>query len=198
MSTRTAHLTRTTTETTIEVTLALDGRGTYTVKTGVAFLDHMLELFAKHSGCDLQLAATGDTHIDDHHTVEDIGLCLGEALATALQDKSGIRRYGFFLLPMDEALAEVALDLSGRPFLTFDAPWQQEKVKLFDVTLIEEFWRAVAMRAGITLHIRVKAGKDAHHVCEAIFKGVARALAMAIERDPRCAGIPSTKGTLTP
>lgn len=197
MSARTAHLTRTTTETKIAITLALDGRGTYTVNTGVAFLDHMLELFAKHSGCDLQLAATGDTHIDDHHTVEDIGLCLGEALAGALQDKSGIRRYGFFLLPMDEALAEVALDLSGRPFLTFDAAWRQEKVKLFDVTLIEEFWRAVAMRAGITLHIRVKAGKDAHHVCEAIFKGVARALAMAIEHDPRCSGIPSTKGTLT-
>jgi len=157
----------------------------------------MLELFAKHGGFDLTIKASGDTQVDDHHTVEDVGLCLGDAFARALRRKTGIRRYGHFLLPMDEALAEIALDLSGRPFLVFDAAWQQEQVKLFDVTLVEEFWRAFAMRAQITLHIRVRAGKDAHHVSEAVFKGVARALAMAVEHDPRCSGVPSTKGTLT-
>ncbi len=179
------------------ITFNLDGAGASSIRTGVPFLDHMLELFAKHSLCDVKIQAKGDTHIDDHHTVEDVGLCLGEALAAALGDKTGIERYGFFLLPMDEALAEVALDLSGRPFLVFDVAWEQEKIKTFDVTLVEEFWRAVATRAQMNLHIRAKSGKDAHHLSEAIFKGVARALARAAARDPRRKGIPSTKGTLT-
>lgn len=194
---RTATVERTTTETSVRVTVNLDGTGTADVHTGVPFLDHMLELFARHSMCDLVINATGDTHIDDHHTVEDIGLCLGDALAKALGTKAGIERYGCFLLPMDEALAEVALDLSGRPFLVFTVAWEQEKIKNFDVSLIEEFWRAVATRAQMTLHIRARYGKDAHHVSEAIFKGVARALARAVARDPRRTGIPSTKGTLT-
>lgn len=194
---RTATVDRVTTETSVHVTLNLDGTGAADIHTGVPFLDHMLELFAKHSLCDVTINATGDTHIDDHHTVEDIGLSLGEALVQALGDKAGIERYGFFVLPMDEALAEVALDLSGRPFLVFNVAWEQEKIKQFDVTLVEEFWRAVAMRGQMNLHVRVPYGKDAHHVSEAIFKGVARALARAVARDPRRTGIPSTKGTLT-
>lgn len=194
---RTATVERATTETSVRVTVNLDGSGAADIHTGVPFLDHMLELFAKHSLCDLTINATGDTHIDDHHTVEDIGLSVGEALAKALGDKAGIERYGFFLLPMDEALAEVALDLSGRPFLVFNVAWEQEKIKHFDVTLVEEFWRAVATRGQMNLHIRVPYGKDAHHVSEAIFKGVARALSRAVARDPRRTGIPSTKGTLT-
>jgi len=194
---RTATVERTTTETSVRVTVNLDGTGAAEIHTGVPFLDHMLELFAKHSLCDVAVNATGDTHIDDHHTVEDIGLCLGDALAKALGAKAGIERYGCVLLPMDEALAEVALDLSGRPFLVFHVVWEQEKIKNFDVTLVEEFWRAVATRAQMNLHICVRYGKDAHHVSEAIFKGVARALARAVAHDPRRAGIPSTKGTLS-
>jgi len=194
---RTATMERKTTETAITVSLGLDGTGTYAVSTGVPFLDHMLELFAKHGLFDLAIKASGDTHVDDHHTVEDVGLCLGDALARALGDKKGIARYGFFLLPMDEALAEVALDLSGRPFLVFDAAFEQEKIKEFDVTLIEEFWRAFCTRAQATLHIRARHGKDAHHVSEAIFKGVARALCAAVQRDPRRPDVPSTKGSLT-
>ncbi|MCX7847730.1 MAG: imidazoleglycerol-phosphate dehydratase HisB [bacterium] len=194
---RTATIERTTRETSVRVTLTLDGSGNAQVSTGVPFLDHMLELFAKHSLCDLVVTAKGDTHIDDHHTVEDVGLCVGEALAKALGDKAGIERFGFALLPMDEALVEVALDLSGRPFLVFHAAWEQEKIKMFDVTLVEEFWRAVAVRAQMNLHINVRYGKDAHHVSEAIFKGVARALVRAVMHDPRRSGIPSTKGTLS-
>lgn len=194
---RTATIERTTAETRVHLTLNLDGTGTAQVQTGVPFLDHMLTLFAKHSLCDLTVAAQGDTHIDDHHTVEDIGLCLGDALARALGEKAGIVRYGFALMPMDEALVEVAIDLSGRPFCVFQVAWGHEKIKNFDVTLVEEFWRAVAMRGLMNLHILARYGKDPHHICEAIFKGVARALATAVAIDPRRSGIPSTKGTLT-
>ena len=187
---------RKTSETQIAVELNLYGSGKYNVNTGVPFLDHMLELWAKHGLFDLNVTATGDIEIDDHHTVEDIGICLGEAIDKALGDKSGIVRYGFFILPMDEALVEVALDLSGRPFVVFDVEWQQEKIKNFDVSLIEEFWRAVGTAAKANLHINLKYGKDAHHISEAIFKAAARALCVAVTIDPRRKDIPSTKGTL--
>jgi len=194
---RTAEITRKTTETDITLSLDLDGTGSYRVATGIPFLDHMLNLFARHGLFDLQVAATGDTDVDDHHTVEDIGLCLGEAVLKALGDKKGISRYGFYILPMDEALAEVAVDFSGRPFIAWNVPWEQEKIKSFDVSLIEEFWRAFAVRSQANLHVNVRAGKDAHHVCEAIFKAAARAFDAAVTLDPRRQDIPSTKGTLT-
>ena len=187
---------RNTSETQIALELNLHGNGKYNINTGVPFLDHMLELWAKHGLFDLNVTATGDIEIDDHHTVEDIGICLGEAIDKALGDKFGIVRYGFFVLPMDEALVEVALDLSGRPFVVFDVEWKQEKIKNFDVSLIEEFWRAVGTSAKANLHINLKYGKDAHHVSEAIFKAVARALSNAVTIDPKRKGIPSTKGTL--
>ncbi|RLD11320.1 MAG: imidazoleglycerol-phosphate dehydratase HisB [Chlamydiae bacterium] len=188
---------RQTKETQISLEVNIDGKGIYSITTGIPFLDHMLELFAKHGLFDLKITASGDTDVDDHHTVEDIGMCLGEAVNNALGDKTGIRRYGFFLLPMDEALAEVAIDLSGRPFVVFNAEWHQEKIKTFDTSLVEEFWRGFGTRAFANLHINVKSGKDAHHVCEAIFKAVARALDAATSIDARRSDIPSTKGTLT-
>ena len=187
---------RKTSETQIAVELNLHGDGKYNINSGVPFLDHMLELWAKHGLFDLNVTATGDIEIDDHHTVEDIGICLGEAIDKALGDKVGIVRYGFFVLPMDEALVEVALDLSGRPFVVFDVEWKQEQIKNFDVSLIEEFWRAVGTAAKANLHINLKYGKDAHHVSEAIFKAAARALSNAVTIDSRRKGIPSTKGTL--
>ncbi len=187
---------RKTSETQITVELNLYGSGKYNVNTGVPFLDHMLELWAKHGLFDLSVTATGDIEIDDHHTVEDIGLCIGEAIDKALSDKTGIYRYGFFILPMDEALVEVVFDLSGRPFVVFDVNWQQEKIKDFDVSLIEEFWRAVGIASKANLHIILKYGKDAHHISEAIFKAAARALCAAAAIDPRRKDIPSTKGTL--
>lgn len=195
--TRTAAVERQTKETKISLEINIDGKGAYDVTTGVPFLDHMLELFAKHGLFDLKITALGDTDIDDHHTVEDIGMCLGDAVIQALGDKKGINRYGFFLLPMDEALAEVAIDLSGRPFVIFNVGWQQEKIKTFDTSLVEEFWRGFGTRALANLHINVKSGKDSHHICEAIFKAVARALDTASSIDPRRSDIPSTKGTLT-
>ncbi len=188
---------RQTKETNISLEINIDGKGSYNITTGIPFLDHMLELFAKHGLFDLKITASGDTDVDDHHTVEDLGMCLGEAVNNALGDKKGIRRYGSFLLPMDEALAEVAMDLSGRPFVVFNVEWQQEKIKTFDTSLVEEFWRGFGMRAFVNLHIIVKSGKDAHHICEAIFKAVARALDVASAIDPRRSDIPSTKGTLT-
>ena len=193
---RTSEITRTTAETDISLSFNIDGTGSYEVSTGVPFLDHMLELFAKHGCFDLKVQAKGDTKVDDHHTVEDIGICLGKALKEAVGDKAGIYRYGFMLLPMDEALAEVALDFSGRPFLAWNVEWQQETIKTFQTSLVEEFWRAVAVEAGLNLHIIARAGKDAHHVSEAIFKGTARAMRSALSYDPRGKGIPSTKGTL--
>ena len=195
--TRTASIARATSETDIRLTLALDGTGRAEVATGVGFFDHMLTALARHSLMDLTVAAKGDLHIDDHHTVEDVGIVLGQALRQALGDKRGIRRYGQCLLPMDEALAEAAIDISGRPFLAWSVPFQRPKIGSFDTELVEEFFRAFAFNAAITLHVALKAGSNAHHVAEASFKAVARALRMAIEMDPRAAGtIPSTKGSL--
>ena len=194
---RIATIERTTKETRVRLSLNLDGSGIYRIATSIPFFDHMLALFAKHGLLDLTVEAEGDTGVDDHHTVEDVGLCLGDAVAKALGERTGINRFGCFAVPMDEALAETALDLSGRPFVMFNVAWGQEKIKQFDVSLIEEFWRAFATRAQANLHIRAASGKDAHHVSEAIFKAVARALEMAVATNPRRAGVPSTKGTLT-
>lgn len=195
--TRQATIARATSETNIRLTLDLDGRGSADVATGVGFFDHMLNALARHSLMDLTVAAKGDLHIDDHHTVEDVGIVLGQALRQALGDKRGIRRYGQCLLPMDEALAEAAIDISGRPFLAWSVPFQRPKIGTFDTELVEEFFRAFAFNAGITLHVTLKAGSNTHHVAEACFKSVARALRMAIEADQRTLGeIPSTKGSL--
>ncbi|WP_439548673.1 imidazoleglycerol-phosphate dehydratase HisB [Falsiroseomonas sp.] len=195
--TRTASIARATSETDIRLTLALDGTGQVEVATGVGFFDHMLTALARHSLMDLTVAAKGDLHIDDHHTVEDVGIVLGQALRQALGDKRGIRRFGQCLLPMDEALAEAAIDISGRPFLAWSVPFQRPKIGTFDTELVEEFFRAFAFNSGITLHVTLKAGSNAHHVAEACFKAVARALRMAVEADPRMTGeIPSTKGSL--
>jgi imidazoleglycerol-phosphate dehydratase len=188
---------RRTAETDIRVTLDLDGSGASSVATGVGFFDHMLTALARHGMLELEVAATGDLHIDDHHTVEDVGIVLGQALRQALGDKRGIRRFGQCLLPMDEALAEAAIDISGRPYLAWSVPFARPKIGSFDTELVEEFFRAFAFSAGITLHVTLKAGSNAHHVAEACFKAVARALRMAVEADPRAGGaIPSTKGSL--
>ena len=194
---RRASLARRTSETDIRISLDLDGTGTAEVATGIGFFDHMLTALARHAMLDLTVAAAGDLHIDDHHTTEDVGILLGQALRAALGDKRGIRRFGQALLPMDEALAEAAIDISGRPFLAWSVAFQRPKIGTFDTELVEEFFRAFATNAGITLHVTLKAGHNAHHVSEACFKAVARALRMAVEPDPRAAGaIPSTKGTL--
>jgi imidazoleglycerol-phosphate dehydratase len=194
---RTASLVRKTSETDIALTLALDGAGRSTVATGIGFLDHMLTAFARHGLFDLDVQAKGDLHIDFHHTTEDVGIVLGQALATALGDKRGIRRFGQALVPMDEALAEVAIDLSGRPFMAWDVAFEQPKIGEMDTELFEEFFRALAMNGLLTLHVQRRAGRNAHHVAEACFKAVARALRMATEADPRAKGaIPSTKGSL--
>jgi imidazoleglycerol-phosphate dehydratase len=194
---RTATVSRTTTETDISVTLSLDGTGRADIATGIGFLDHMLTSLARHALFDLKVAAKGDLHIDFHHTTEDVGIVLGQAFAQAIGDKRGIRRFGQALVPMDEALAEAAVDISGRPFLAWQAKFAQPKVGDMDTELFEEFFRAFAMNALATLHITRKAGRNAHHVAEACFKAVARALRMASEPDPRAGGaIPSTKGSL--
>ncbi|MGI4976596.1 MAG: imidazoleglycerol-phosphate dehydratase HisB, partial [Janthinobacterium lividum] len=167
------------------------------VDTGVGFLDHMLTALARHAMLDLSVRAKGDLHIDAHHTTEDVGIVIGQALARAVGDKRGIRRYGQSLLPMDEALVEAALDLSGRPFLAWDVSFRRDKVGEMDTELFEEFFRAFAMNGLLTLHVTRRAGRNAHHVAEAAFKAVARALRMAVETDPRAGGvIPSTKGSL--
>lgn len=193
---RKSKITRTTTETDINVKLNLDGKGGSILDTGVPFLDHMLALWSKHGMFDLEIAAQGDTGIDDHHTVEDIGICMGQAIAQALGDKTGIRRYGTAFAPMDEALAMVVVDISGRAFLSFDAPMPAQKVGDFDTELVEEYLRALANHADITLHIRLLSGKNTHHVIEAIFKGLGRALKEAVSIDERIEGIMSTKGQL--
>lgn len=194
---RKATIKRKTAETDISLTLDLDGSGKSSVDSGVGFLDHMLTLFAKHGRFDLQLVCSGDTQVDDHHSVEDIGICLGEAFAKALGDKAGIRRYGQMLLPMDEALILSALDISGRSHLSYDAAIRARKVGTFDTELSEEFWEAFARSAKITLHIRQLAGRNAHHIIEGMFKSVARALREAVSIDPQLRGdIPSTKGVL--
>lgn len=194
---RTAQLERRTAETQITVNLNLDGSGQAQVSTGVGFLDHMLVLFAKHSGIDLVVEAHGDLHVDQHHTVEDVGICLGQALRQALGDKAGIRRYGHFTLPMEETLVSVALDLSGRYFLVFQAQFPTTKIGDFDSELVEDFWQAAAANALCNLHVQLHYGRNSHHISEAVFKGTARALRMAIEIDPRTPGVPSTKGTLS-
>ena len=197
MDARTATIARKTAETDIALTLGLDGTGRARIATGIGFLDHMLTALARHALLDLDLAATGDLHVDFHHTTEDCGIVIGQAIRQALGEKRGIRRYGHALLPMDEALAEAAVDLSGRPFLAWHVPFRRPKVGEMDTELFEEFFRALAFNAGLTLHVRLLAGTNAHHVAEACFKAVARALRAAIEPDPRMAGeIPSTKGSL--
>lgn len=194
---RTASISRTTAETDIHATLCLDGTGKVQVATGIGFLDHMLTALGRHALLDLTVEAKGDLHIDFHHTTEDVGIVLGQAVRKALGDKRGIRRYGQSLLPMDEALAEAAIDISGRPFLAWSVPFARDKVGEMDTELFEEFFRAFAFNAGITLHVTLKAGTNAHHVAEACFKALARALRMAVETDPRSPdAVPSTKGVL--
>ncbi len=194
---RRAEIARTTSETDIRVALDLDGSGAVTIATGIGFLDHMLTALARHSLMDLAIEARGDLHIDFHHTTEDVGIVLGQCLRQALGDKRGIRRYGHAIIPMDEALAEAAVDISGRPFLAWSVPFVRPKIGEMDTELFEEFFRAFAFQAGITLHVTLKAGHNAHHVAEACFKALARALRQAVEPDPRAAGkIPSTKGVL--
>ncbi|MGI5868315.1 MAG: imidazoleglycerol-phosphate dehydratase HisB [Kiritimatiellia bacterium] len=192
---RTASITRKTKETAIRLSLDLDGAGVSTVSTGIGFLDHMLTLLSRHSLINLDVECKGDTEVDYHHTVEDVGLAFGSALDEALGERRGIRRYGFFLLPMDESLAQVALDLGGRPFLAYANGVKSSFVRDFDTGLFEEFFRAVCVNARMNLHIRVE-GNEAHHAIEGVFKGFARALRAAIERDPRDGAIPSSKGVL--
>jgi imidazoleglycerol-phosphate dehydratase len=194
---RTAHIHRQTAETDIELELSLDGSGVASIQTGVGFLDHMLTLLAKHGAFDLRVAAKGDLHVDQHHTVEDTGICLGQALREALGDKAGIRRYGHFTLPMDETLVTSAVDLGGRFSLAFNAPLPSPKIGAFDSELLEEFWNAFAGNALCNLHVVLHYGRNSHHIAEAVFKATARALRMAVEHDPRMTGVPSTKGTLT-
>ena len=196
MDKRIATLKRTTKETDIEISLDIDGAGEANVGSGIGFFDHMLILFAKHGLFSLTVKAQGDLVIDGHHTVEDIGIVLGQALAKAAGDKAGIRRYGHVYVPMDEALVLVVVDFSGRPFLAFDAELGQGRIGEFDVELTEEFLRAVAVNAGLTLHVKVLAGKNRHHIVEAIFKALGRALSQSLERDPRVQGVPSSKGML--
>ncbi|MCI0756632.1 imidazoleglycerol-phosphate dehydratase HisB [Teichococcus vastitatis] len=194
---RTADIARSTSETQIQVLLRLDGTGQARVNTGIGFLDHMLTALARHSLIDLEVDAKGDLHIDFHHTTEDVGIVLGQAVKRALGDKRGIRRYGAALVPMDEALVEAAIDISGRPFLAWTVAFPRDKVGAMDTELFEEFFRAFAINAGITLHVIQKAGSNAHHIAEGCFKALARALRQAVEPDPRAAGaIPSTKGSL--
>ncbi|MBQ2343076.1 MAG: imidazoleglycerol-phosphate dehydratase HisB [Acidaminococcaceae bacterium] len=193
---RRAEIERKTAETQISIKLNLDGEGTCDIATGIGFLDHMLTLLAKHSFMDLTVKAKGDLEVDSHHTVEDIGIVLGEALREALGDKTGIHRYGNCFIPMDETLAQVCLDFSGRPFLVFDAEIPKIQLGNYDAEMTEEFFRAVAMHCGLTLHIRVLYGSNVHHIIEAIFKAFARAVAEAAAVDPRVKGVMSSKGVL--
>jgi imidazoleglycerol-phosphate dehydratase len=189
---------RDTKETSVEVDLSVDGTGRVTVSTGLPFFDHMIEQVGRHGGFDLRVEATGDLAVDSHHTVEDVGIVLGGCLAEALGDKAGVRRFASLLLPLDEALVEVALDLSGRPYLAYDVPFAPDTPGLgsppFDPQLTEEFWRAFVTAAGVTLHVRLRQGRNSHHIVEATFKGVARALRDAVRIDG--VGVPSTKGSL--
>ncbi|MFO0885556.1 MAG: imidazoleglycerol-phosphate dehydratase HisB [Pirellulales bacterium] len=194
---RTAVIERQTRETQIRVELNLDGSGQGTWKTGVGFFDHMLELFTRHGAFDLHVEAKGDLHVDQHHTVEDVGICIGQAIRQAVGDKKGIRRYGHFTLPMEETLATTAVDLSGRYFMVFQAQFNSSKIGDFDSELVEDFWQSLAANALCNLHVLVHYGRNSHHVSEAIFKSAARALRMAVEVDPRMTGVPSTKGTLS-
>jgi len=194
---RDASITRNTVETQISVRLNLDGTGVAKLATGIPFLDHMLDQVARHGLVDLEVEASGDLHIDAHHTVEDIGIAIGEALAKALGDKKGVRRFGHAYVPLDEALSRVVIDLSGRPGLEFNVPFTRARIGEFDVDLVTEFFQGMANHALITLHIDNLRGSNAHHQCETVFKAFARALRMAVEPDARAAGaVPSTKGSL--
>ena len=197
MSRRKSEIKRTTKETDIELVLNLDGTGEVEVDTGIPFFDHMLAMVGKHGLMDLKVKAKGDLEVDGHHTVEDIGICLGQALNEAVGEKKGIRRYGSCIVPMDEALALVALDISGRPYLVYDVELPAEIIGSYDTLLTVEFLQAFANTAAITLHVKMLSGRNAHHMVEAVFKGLARALGEAVEIDPRNAGqIPSTKGRI--
>jgi len=197
MNARRATIHRKTKETDIRLTLDLDGSGRVKASTGIGFLDHMLDHLGKHSLCDLDVSATGDLHVDMHHTTEDVGVCLGEALAQALGDKAGIHRYGSASVPMEEALASVSLDLSGRPAVVFLVTFSSDRIGEFDVQLVEEFLRRLAVTAGMNLHVHVPYGTNDHHIAEAIFKALAQALRQAKAIDPQRKGdVPSTKGSL--
>jgi imidazoleglycerol-phosphate dehydratase len=194
---RTASITRKTKETDVEVSVDLDGRGAAAVSTGIGFLDHMLDLLARHSRIDITVKAKGDLHIDHHHTTEDVGIALGQAVKQALGDMKGITRYADVHVPMDEALTRVAIDISGRPFLVFKAEFVRDKVGTFDTELVQEWFQAFAMNAGITLHAQTLYGTNDHHIAESCFKGLARALRSAVAIDPRAKDeVPSTKGSL--
>lgn len=194
---RTGATKRKTKETDVEVTVALDGEGRADVSTGIGFLDHMLDLLARHSRIDITVKAKGDLHVDHHHTTEDVGIALGQSVKQALGDMKGITRYADVHMPMDEALTRVAIDISGRPFLVFKSEFVRDKVGTFDTELVQEWFQAFAMNAGVTLHVTTLYGTNDHHIAESCFKGLARALRTAITIDPRAAGeVPSTKGSL--
>jgi imidazoleglycerol-phosphate dehydratase len=193
---RTADITRNTKETQISLSINLDGTGKVSAATGVGFFDHMLDLLGRHALIDLTLTAKGDLHIDAHHTVEDVGIVLGQAIEKALGDKRGIYRYGHAIVPMDESLAQVAIDLSGRPAFVFKAEFRGPKIGEFDVELVEEFWKSVAVNAKMNFHVMVPYGTNNHHISEAIFKAAAKALRQAVSKDPRNDEIPSTKGSI--
>lgn len=192
---RTATVQRKTAETEIALSLNLDGTGQADVQTGVGFFDHMLTLLAKHSACDLTVRATGDLEVDQHHTVEDVGICLGQAVEQALGDKQGICRYGHFTLPMEETLVATAIDLGGRAYFVWQAEMPSPKIGEFDSELVADFWHAFAQNARCNLHVEVRYGRNSHHIAEGIFKSAARSLRMALAPDGRITGIPSTKGT---
>jgi imidazoleglycerol-phosphate dehydratase len=196
MNNRNASIKRKTSETDIDVTIDLDGNGTSNIDTGIGFFDHMLILMTKHGLINLDIKAVGDLYIDCHHTIEDVGIALGSCIKEALGDKASIKRYGTSYVPMDETLALVSLDISGRPFLVFDAEFNSDQVGTMDTQMVEEFLRAVAFNAGITLHVKILHGKNDHHKIEAIFKALGRALREAFEKDSRIKGVMSTKGSL--
>jgi imidazoleglycerol-phosphate dehydratase len=194
---RVGEVTRQTAETSIKLRVDLDGTGRTDVNTGVGFFDHMLDQLGRHSLIDLEVQASGDLQVDSHHTVEDVGICLGQAITQALGEKKGIRRYGWALVPMEDALVQVALDLSGRPLLSYSVPVPAEAIGNYDPELTEEFFVALTRTAGMTLHIKLQEGRNSHHIVEGVFKAMAQALALAIERDPRRGdAVPSTKGIL--
>lgn len=193
---RTATIERKTSETDIVVKVNIDGSGESSIETGVGFFDHMLTLFAKHGLFDLNVSAKGDLEVDGHHTVEDVGICMGQAFEKALGDKSGITRYGFFILPMNEALATVCVDFCGRPFLAYNLDLSAQHIGGFDTDLAHEFFQAFVTNAGATVHVRLQAGTNPHHVIEAVFKAFGKAMDLATTKDPRITGVPSTKGVL--
>lgn len=193
---RTAAITRATSETQIQLSLDIDGAGVLTGNTSIGFFDHMLNTLIKHAGFDVTLSCAGDLHIDDHHTVEDVGICLGQAFAAAMSDKAGIRRFGYSYAPLDEALARAVVDISGRSFLAFEASFSRSTVGMLSTEMVREFFRAFTDHARITMHVTLLSGVNAHHQVEAVFKAAARALREAVSPDPRVAGIPSTKGAL--